>query len=268
MIYLLDMTEKQKYELYCARPILEHLGVTSFVLSSDSPDLFIEKDGLTIGIEVVSCFPDEDGNGSYNSLESRVYSVCRDYSNKLKHEGIRGRFGAITFTDAAYRIDRTVSTHRFKQIVFEEIERKLAQMNLGRKMRTREEREYCINQMAAGVFDCKYVESVSYHDMRGRDFVEFCPMRVGYYSTIDSKFVLACIEKKERKLPHYKEMSRNKSINEYWLFICIPSNSFCDIDGFEMPAFQTSFDKVFITDFDIVIDLKKKENESSLTCCK
>lgn len=224
---------------------------------------FLEKDGLTIGIEVVSCFPDEDGNGSYNALESRVYSICRDYSNKLKHEGIRGRLGAITFTDAAYRIDRAVSTHRFKQIVYEEIERKIAQINLGRKLRTREEREYYINQLATGVFDRKYVESVSYHDMRERDLVEFFPMRVGYYSTIDSKYVLACIENKERKLSRYKEMSKNKSIKEYWLFICIPSYSFCDIDGFEMPAFQTSFDKVFITDSNVILGLKNDEKGSS-----
>lgn len=115
---LQDLTDKQRQELYYATPILKHLGLSESVHSSDSPDLLVDLDGKTIGVEVVSCYPDEEGEGSYSALEGRVYSVCREYSKKLKKEGVRGLFGAITFTDAAYKVDTTVSTHRFKEIVF------------------------------------------------------------------------------------------------------------------------------------------------------
>lgn len=250
------LTDKQQQELFYATPILEHLGLSDFVHSSDSPDLIVDMNGKTIGVEIVSCFPDEDGEGSFSALVNRVYSVCREYSDKLKMKGIRGRVGYVTFTDAAYQFDKMVSTHRFKQIVFDEIELKSEQFQCEQRLSTRDGKDDYIDKMATGFFDCKYVESVDYHELNGIDIVEFRPVRVGYILTLDSKFVVACINKKESKLSQYKAMKKNERISEYWLFINNPRMSFCDLEGFEMPEFRTSFERVYVTDSGIVLRLK------------
>jgi hypothetical protein len=250
------LTDKQKLELYYATPILKHLGYSESVHSSDSPDLLIDTDGKTIGVEIVSCYPDEEGKGSFSALVNRAYSVCREYSAKLKMEGVRGRIGYISFTEAAYTFDETVSTHRFKQIVFGEIELKSEQFLYEQRLDTHDRNEEYFEKMVSGYFDCKYVESVSYHDLKDIDLVEFHPIRVGYFITIDPKFVIACIDKKEVKLSQYKTMQKNKGISEYWLFIYNPSNTFCDLEGFEMPEFRTSYDRVYVTDLGRVLRLK------------
>lgn len=250
------LTDKQQLELFYATPILEHLGISNVVRSSDSPDLFFYMNGKTIGVEIVSCYPDEEGEGSFNTLVSRTYSVCREYSDNLKTKGIRGRVGYVTFTDAAYQFDKTVATHRFKQIVFDEIELKVEQFLCEQGLDTWEGKDEYFDKMASGYFDCKYVESVTYHDLKDIDLVEFRPIRVGYILTIDPKFVLACIDKKEAKLFQYNAMNKNKGISEYWLFINIPRNTFCDLDGFEMSEFNTSYDRVYVTDSRKVLRLK------------
>ena len=250
------MTDKQKYELFCSEPILHHLGLRNFVHSSDSPDLLIMKNGRMIGVEVVSCYPDEDGNGSYYGLISRIYEVCREYTKKLISDGVKGLFGTVLFTDAAYRIDRSVSTRQFKRIVFEEIERKRIQYQYEEKLNLGENQDDYFTKMVAGFFDCKYVESVTYHDLPDCDIVEFSPVRVGYILPLDAKYVLSCIDKKDKKLFQYKTMLKNKSIGEYWLFISNPSSTFCDLDDFEMPVFETEYDHVFVTDFRKVMQLK------------
>ena len=250
------MTNKQECELYYAEPILKHLDLYDFVQSSDSPDLLISKDNRMIGIEVVTCYPDEEGDGSYNALESRVYKVCREYSKKLKREGVRGLFGTVSFTEAAYRVDRTVSTHCFKQIVFEEIERKSEQYRCEQKLNLGEDGDDYFAKMVAGVFDCKYVDSVSWHQLSDCELVEFTPIKVGYCLTIDPKYVVSCINKKDMKLSQFKAMPKNKSINEYWLFISNPINTFRDLEDFTMPTFETAYNQVYITDFRKVMRLK------------
>lgn len=250
------LTDKQQQELFYATPILEHLGLSDFVYSSDSPDLLVDKNGKTIGIEIISCYPDEDGKGGFSALVNRVYSVCREYSDKLKREGVRGRVGYITFTAAAYLFDKTVSTHRFKQISFDEIELKKEQFLCEQRLDTREGQEEYFGKMASGYFDCRYVESVSYHDLKDIDLVEFRPIRVGYIHTIDPKFIIMCVDKKEAKLFQYKKLQKNKEISEYWLFIYNPTNTFYDLDGLEMPDFRTSFDRVYLTGSGKVLRLK------------
>ncbi len=253
---LQGLTDKQRLELYYATPILKHLGLSESVHSSDSPDLLVDLDGKTIGVEVVSCYPDEEGEGSYSALEGRVYSVCREYSKKLKKEGVRGLFGSITFTDAAYKVDTTVSTHRFKEIVFREIDIKSEQFRDEERLNLPEGNDDYFDKMVAGYYDCKYVESVYYHELNDSDIVEFCPSKVGYILTLDPKFVVACIDKKDAKLSQYKEMQKNEGISEYWLFIYNSRVTFCDLDGFEMPEFRTSYDRVYVTDSGIVLRLK------------
>ncbi len=250
------LTDKQKQELFYATPILNHLGLSEKVHSSDSPDIIIDSDGKTIGVEIVRCYPDEDGKSVFSALVNRAYSVCREYSDILKKEGVRGRIGYITFADAAYRFDETVSSHRFKQIVYSEIGLKMEQFLCEQRLDTLEGKEEYFDKMASGYFDCKYVESVSFHDLKDIDLVEFRPIRVGYILTIDPQYVLSCIDKKETKISHYKAMTKNEGVSEYWLFIYNPIDTFCDLDGFVMPEFRTSFDRVYVTDSGRVLRLK------------
>ena len=250
------MTSKQKIELYYAEPILNHLGICDFVESADSPDLRYAENGRIVGIEVVCCYPDGDEPGSFNKMESRTFDACREYSKKLKREGNKGVIVWVSFTDAAYEPDITMSTNQFKKIVIREIERKKAQHECELNMTTPEGRAEYIDKMATGVFDCKYVESVSWCLLRDCDIVEISPIRTGYYMTLDAKYVLNCLERKEKKLLRYKGLKENLDINEYWLFICNPSNTFCDLEDFVMPEFQSSFDRVYLTDIRRVLQLK------------
>lgn len=250
------MTSKQKKELYYAEPILNQLGIRDSVESTDSPDLRYTENGRIVGIEVVCCYPDGDEPGSFNKMESRTFEACREYSKKLKREGIKGVHAWVSFTDAAYESDSTVSTNSFKKIVIQEIERKIAQNECERRLATAEGRSEYIEKMATGVFDCKYVESVSWNQLRDCEIVEISPVRTGYYMPLDAKYVLNCLEKKENKLLRYKGRKENQGISEYWLFICNPSNTFCDLEDFKMPEFQSSFDRVYITDIRRVLQLK------------
>ena len=250
------MTDKQRIELYYAEPILNQLGMRDSVVSADSPDLRYSDNGRIIGIEVVCCYPDGDTPGSFNKMESRTFDACREYSKKLKREGIKGVFAWVSFTDTAYKPDSTVSTKRFKQIVIQEIARKVAQNECERNATTPEGRDEYIEKMAAGVFDCKYVESVLWDHLRDSEIIEVQPVRTGYYMTLDAKYVLDCLDKKEKKLLRYKEQPENHDIKEYWLFICNPSNTFCDLEDIKMPEFKSSFDRVYITDIGRVLQLK------------
>lgn len=250
------MTYKQRIELFYAEPILNHLGIRDHVVSADSPDLRYSDNGRVIGIEVVCCYPDGDEPGSFNKMVSRTDVACREYEKKLKREGAKGVFVWVSFTDAAYIPNNAVSSNRFKQIVLQEIDRKAAQYECERRMTTPEGRDEYIEKMAAGVFDCEYVESVSWNQLRDTDIVEVSPARTGYYMTLDAHYVLNCLEKKEKKLLRYKEHPENQDIVEYWLFICNPSNTFCDLEDFEMPEFKSSFDRVYITDIRKVLQLK------------
>lgn len=123
-------------------------------------------------------------------------------------------------------------------------------------MNTLEGKVEYVEKMAAGVFDCKYVESVYWRRLKDSDIVEVSPVRTGYYTTLNSKDVLNCIEKKENKLLRYRCQKENQDISEYWLFICNPSNTFCDLEDFEMPDFESSFDRIYITDIRRVLQLK------------
>ena len=250
------MTEKQRIELYYAEPILNQLGIRNSVVSADSPDLLYSDNGRIIGIEVVSCYPEGDESGSFNEMENRTFEACREYSKKLKLKGVKGVIAWVSFSDAAYVPDTTVSTNSFKQIVIQEIVRKATQYEFEKRTITPEGLKEYIEKMSAGVFDCKYVESVSWHQRRDSDLVMVTPVRAGYYITLDAKYVLNCLEKKERKLSRYKKLSKNRDINEYWLFICNPSNTFCDLEDFKMPEFKSSFDRVYITDIGRVLQLK------------
>ena len=122
------MTKKQKIELFYAEPILNQLGIRDSVVSDDSPDLRYSENGRIIGIEVVCCYPDGDEPGSFNKMERRTYEACREYSKKLEREGDKGVFAWVSFTDAAYESDITVSTNQFKKIAIQEIKLKMAQL--------------------------------------------------------------------------------------------------------------------------------------------
>ena len=250
------MTSKQIIELSFAEPILNQLGILDSVVSADSPDLRYMDNGRIVGIEVVCCYPDRDGPGSFSMMESRTFEACREYSKKLKREGNKGVLVWVSFTDAAYEPDVTVSTNQFKTIVAQEIERKAAQYECEQNMNTLEGKVEYVEKMAAGVFDCKYVESVYWRRLKDSDIVEVSPVRTGYYTTLNSKDVLNCIEKKENKLLRYRCQKENQDISEYWLFICNPSNTFCDLEDFEMPDFESSFDRIYITDIRRVLQLK------------
>lgn len=252
-----EMTNKQAIEWFQSKPILKHLNIEGLVTPSDSPDMLLTSvNGEKIGIEVVMCYPIDGEDGRYNAMIHRADKACMAYKRHLKAMGEKGVFIGISFTETAYRFDPTVDNGHFEKIVLKEIETKREQAGIEDKLSIPSMLDMYLERMVSGYYDCKYVESVSIHRCSVPDLLEVTQVRTGYFTTVAEEAVLSCLVKKEKKLEKYKALPKNKGLHAYWLFICNPSNAFCDLDGFENPNFQTSFDRVYITDGGTVLQLK------------
>lgn len=248
------MNERQEKELFYVKPILQSIGVED-VIPADRPDLRFTYHGKTIGAEVVMCFPDSD-SGRYEQMANRVYMACKEYAVKLKHDGIKGIRVTISFTAQAYTFEQGVNNKRFFDCVLSEIEVKRRQQEYEASLSSREAIVDYYQMMAKGVFDCKYVESVSAHHLQNLELIDVAPTRVGYIMSVNPEDVLSFIRKKERKLIDYRNLASNDSIEEYWLFLSVPGDTFQDLEDFVMPPFETNFDSVFINRFSSVLRLK------------
>ena len=249
------MTIKQELELFYAKPILQSIGVEN-VISADMPDLRFNYQGKPVGAEVVMCFPDMEDKGLYQQMEERVNRACRKYAEILKQKGIKGIRIAISFTDQAYVEEKDVNNNKFNERVLTEIEIKQRQHETEAGILSQEAfMDYC-KKMAAGIFDCKYVESVSVHQLPGMELIDVSPIKSGYILSVDPEIVLSIIRKKEGRLIYYKTLSENSGIVEYWLFISVPGNTFQDLEDFVMLPFETTYDRVYINRFNTVLRLK------------
>ena len=252
------MTQKQKEERYHSEPILKHLNVREEQITpSDSPDMLLTlDDGSAIGIEVVLSYPTDGGDGRYVLMINRAGNACEAYERHLRGQGLTGEFVRVSFRDAAYQYDPSVSSHQFEKTVIKEIALKREQAEHEKQLSAPSMRELYMERMADGYYDTKYVESVSASPLANHDLVEVSQVRTGYYMAIAAESVTSCIAKKEKKLYAYKAMTKNRAIREYWLFICNPTDAFCDLEGFERPSFESSFDRIYITDGKTVLRLK------------
>ena len=236
------MTNKQEIELFYARPILDHIGIGD-VVSSDKPDLLFCYLNRNVGAEVVFCYPNANSNGLYRRMENRAHEFRRKYEAKLKEEGVKGRMVSISFTDDAYVFDENMSNKQFNKIAFEEIEKK-QRLN-----------EYEIQLSNPEVWN-DYVESFQSNHLSDSEAILVLMTRTAYCLTINADDVIEYIRRKEQKLFNYRKSKENVLLDEYWLFICNPGGSFNNLDGFEMPPFDTSYDRVYINDFRHIIQLK------------
>lgn len=101
--------------------------------------------------------------------------------------------------------------------------------------------------------DCGVVD---YDLIKESSIVELMPIRTGYYSTLDDKFVRSCIKRKEERLLQYKAMPENREISEYWLFIRVATNSFSDLEDFQVGKYSSCYGRIYITDGGRVLQLK------------
>ena len=247
------MDRKQELELFYVKPILESLGVEVYT-SADRPDLRFSYHGRSIGAEVVLCFPDD--NGQYERLANRAYMACKEYAKKLKYAGIKGIRVSISFSDQAYSFEDKVTNKVFYDRVLSEIDIKLKQQEYEARLSSQDAFLEYSQMMANRAFDCKYVKSVSVYHLHDLEIIDVAPSRTGYVLPVSSEEVLSLIRKKEEKLIGYKSIPDNDSIEEYWLFISVPGDTFQDLDDFVMPPFETEYDSIFINHFKRVLRLK------------
>lgn len=247
------MNKKQELELFYVKPILQSLGVEVYT-SADRPDLRFSYRGRSIGAEVVLCFPDD--NGQYEQLANRAYMACKEYAKKLKYAGIKGIHASISFTDQAYSFEDKVTNRVFYDRVLSEIDIKLKQQEYEARYSLRDAFSEYDQMMINGAFDCKYVDGVRIYHLQDLEIIDVTPSRTGYVLPVSSEEVLSLIRKKEGKLIGYKSIPDNHTIEEYWLFISVPGDTFQDLDDFVMPPFETKYDSVFINRFNSVLRLK------------
>lgn len=191
------MTHKEeqikKEEGYIS-PIKKHLNISwGDVEIGDEPDVIIRNyEGKIIGVENVEYHPTQDRQRT----DARLDKICQEYEGILKERCDVGFQLCVQFNNYAYSLKRLDSKK-----VIEDIE-----YSRGRE------------------FGKRFV----WHSMRSdilKDNVRVLRMDTQFISDeIDYSIIRKLIEKKERKLISYKQLEKNKFIDEYWLNINIPLN--------------------------------------------
>ena len=175
-------------------PIVNHINIGwENVEIGDEPDVIIKNyEGKVIGIENVEYHPTQD----IQRTNARLDKICEEYEGILKERGDVGFQLNVQFDRSAYSIKRLDSKK-----VIEDIE-----YSRGREVGKR----------------------FVWHSMRSdilKDNVRVLRMETQFISDeIDYSIIRKLIEKKERKLISYKQLEKNKFIDEYWLNINIPFN--------------------------------------------
>lgn len=175
-------------------PIINHLNISwEDVEIGDEPDIIIRNyEGKIIGVENVEYHSTQDRQRT----DARLDKICEEYEKILRERGDVGFQLSVQFSDFAYSLKRLDSKK-----VIEDIE-----YSRGREVGKR----------------------FVWHSMRSdilKDNVRVLRMDTQFISDeIDYSIIRKLIEKKERKLISYKQLEKNKFIDEYWLNINIPFN--------------------------------------------
>lgn len=175
-------------------PIINHLNISwEDVEISDEPDVTIKNyEGKIIGVENVEYHSTQDRQRT----DARLDKICEEYEKILRERGDVSFQLSVQFSDFAYSLKRLDS----KKVI--------------------EDIEYSRGREAGKRF--------VWHSMRSdilKDNVRVLRMDTQFISDeIDYSIIGKLIENKERKLISYKQLEKNKFIDEYWLNINIPFN--------------------------------------------
>ncbi|MBR5277561.1 MAG: hypothetical protein IKU35_10570 [Bacteroidaceae bacterium] len=214
--------EHQKLiETHHILPIINYLSVNlEDVKIGDKPDVIIRNyEGKVIGVENVEYHPTQNRQRT----DKRLTKICKEYEDILRERGEVGFFLNVHFSEYAYSVKRLESKE-----VIEDIE-----YSRGREVGKR----FVWYSMRSDIL---------------KDNVRVLRMETKIFSNkIDYSTIKTLIEKKERKLTGYKQLEKNKFIDEYWLNINIPFNEGVIYKPDDTLSVESDYTRIYLSTYEL-----------------
>lgn len=202
-------------------PVIRHLGIDFCnVAIDDKPDVVINNyEGKVIGVENV----EYHSTNNIAKTDAKLWKICREYEQILKDRGEKGFQLNVHFSEYVYSLKRIDS----KKVI--------------------EELEYCRNHENGK----KYIYYIMRLDISPND-VRVLQMKSGIVcNDIDYSIIRKLIEKKDSKLQEYKQLAKNKNIDEFWLNINIPFNEFSIYKQDDTMEIISGYDRIYISTYEL-----------------
>lgn len=215
---------KIKQEEWEVSFLFKHLGVKAYH-KCESPDFIFDYEGKRIGLEHTNCFPNKKtiGNNSWRKIEDLIVA-------ELNKSDLPPRF-------VSYSIDSHKNGKKNAKAIAEEI------LNGYRFML-----ENGFNRLDASEshgFNFNRLTYLSYFSNCTPKQFKLSEMTGGFESQTDMEPVIESVRKKEKKLTEYRQLPKNKTIQEYWLAVVIPFNEYCTIKG-SAALLDSQYDRIYL----------------------
>ena len=207
--------EDKKFELFSISPLLEELGVSikAIKLDEERPDFSFEYKGKKIGLEETKC----KYRKRYYVNDNVIHAVLHSIRPELEERGESRISMKIYFKENVY-----------KRINFNEEELK------------QEIWSHYENQSA----NKKYIEKLIIEHVDS-EFIQIQMFLNKEQIEIDPNVIYKSISQKEDRLEGYKQLEKNKDINEYWLVIRMWDNSISYINQ-SFSEIDTKYDRIYL----------------------
>lgn len=253
-LVLQDMSSKHITEYFEIKPILDRLGVELMQNGiSDKPDFRFTYEGKIIGLETTRCYPPDalihKNNKEQNKYELGEKGVDAIINKYKKYKTERGEWVSllVRFENGLYYTLRDTSLtkkdiERIGNEVIEEIENHIEDyhncITIDKKTTELHKKRY------------KYVSDILWDEPQEGKVILGWGGHAMPAMTIELDSLRNAISGKESKLAEYKQLEKNKDIDEYWLCVNLPcsSNRFhFDLEPFEI---LSGYSRIYVTQFD------------------
>lgn len=217
---------KHRDELFKASPVIKELGyIPDDSMCDDKPDIILPSiNDRKIGIEVVSY-----STHQYEEAEDALYKILDEYIDERLDKRSEKRYEiGVLFNDLS--IPTNINYKQVKEQLYDELDDLLFYHQPLR--------------------DHLYLADVTAMEHPGakRSFIgnDICVE----YDDLNEKVLIDCIRQKERKLLMYKTLTKNSTIQEYYLVIFFPVKEHAEIRGYIPPdSFKTKYNRIYLVDY-------------------
>ncbi len=215
---------KIKQEEWEVSFLFKHLGVEAYH-KCESPDFIFDYEGKRIGLEHTNCFPNKKtiGNNSWRKIEDLIVA-------ELNKSDLPPRF-------VSYSIDSHKDGKKNAKAIAEEI------LNGYRFMLENGVRR--LDASESHGFNFNRLTYLSYFSNCTPKQFKLSEITGGVESQTNMNPVMESVRKKENKLTEYRQLPKNKTIQEYWLAVVIPFNEYCTIKG-SAALLDSQYDRIYL----------------------
>lgn len=214
------MTHKESQrleEMDALKPLLNELHVSS-VDYSEEPDARIPYNGKIIGVEVVGYHKSEDVMKAYSAFQKSL----KKYEEMINERGLKGmQITVMVSNEQIIFYNRSDENELFKEL------------------------DSSINH-SDEIFN--YILFADADPILSpNDKCEVHSGGIGVVNLVSVDVLNKLIAKKELRLQHYKELSINKTINEYWLVIFVNQYEYDYFKGQQLPKVESEYSRIYLT---------------------